>query len=69
MNWQGAGSTSMIIVQFPLTVTFYPASGILPSGHWEALLQYLTKGSLVNYPGGAGQRYLHSMAVIYVVSK
>lgn len=58
-----------MIVQLPLTVTFYPARGILPSGHWVTLLQKRTKVYLMNSPGGAGQRYLHSIATISVVSK
>ena len=58
-----------MIVQLPLTVTFYPGSGILPSGHWVALLHWRTKVYFMNSPGGVGQRYLHSIATTSVVSK
>ena len=61
-NYIGSGSISIRTVQFPLTVTFSPAIGSLPSGHCDVLDQRRMKSSLTNSPAGAGHKYLQYMA-------
>lgn len=42
-------------------VTFSPDCGITPPGHCVAFDHTLTKSYLINYPAGAGHKYLQYM--------
>ena len=63
-----AGLMSKSIFHSHGIVTFWPAKGITPLGHWVALLQILVNVYLMHYPGGAGHFYRQGTAVMFMYS-